>query len=401
MNKKLILGIIACVAVVIIAFLGCPPPPPENTLSAIFPNEKEKASTSIPKMEIYFDASKSMKAYFTSDNDGKMSGQLSQLHQYADSINLFFLRKGQVPSPYSGRIADLVNNTNEFNGADTQFEILLPMLCNKARTGKVCVLVTDGIVYINKNTSRGLVEYENLLSKAIKDAGGDKFAYALLKYSSNFNTKNGGDYYNMQDTPIKLTDANRPYYLIAVGTPSDIRFLKDKILKNENDKPELSLIYGIHDKETHIASSNVIPKVNPDTDIVLQASLPTCLNQWYEHYGKDYFKGENVKIDLITEAKKETKLQEGKDYTIELSKGEKVNMDIKLLNNIGREAGKIKITIENNIPQQWLDISLDNDTVNDAILGKTFGLKYLVNGVRMATGEDVNPLAILNFEYTY
>lgn len=398
-NKLMILIVILVVVMAIIAWPS-PPSPPLGTLNAGFPSMEENESTDIPSADIYFDTSGSMKAYFVSD-DGSFAGQISNLYDCTKDRNIFFLGQKGNTMPYNGTIADIVDQLSKFNGDDTQLQKLLPMLAKKSSKGKVCFLVTDGIVYINKNTSRALVEFQSILADFLRKCGGSNKGYAIFKYSAKFVGKDarpgGVCYFDMNNTPTELSCNDRPYYIIAIGEKDDIRKLKSDAAKKM--KPEMALFFGIHDLEAHAKGhqrEDLAQSVVADDPLTLTITLPPCLTDLYD-VSPEYFKHINTQIKVGAKILKDTV-----DYNIITSKvGDLVNLTVNLSANPGRGDGKLTVTTQNVIPDEWINLSLDDDTKIKNNKKKTFGLKYLLNGMMKAVGDDSKPLIEIEYGYKF
>ena len=97
-------------------------------------------------------------------------------------------------------------------------------------------------------------------------------------------------------------------------------------------------------------------------------------------------------------------LKEEKDYKVEYSNGNSgLNVNITLINpsKTGVGIGNITYTLDNNIPASWLSLSVDNDSNSNTMLykDKTFGLKYLLQGIKDAVvGNRPIVKAIINIQ---
>lgn len=402
MTKTKLLALMAISVIVIAIFYsGGSSEKITDTLNAGFPSMDETESTELSSANIYFDASGSMKAYFVSD-DGGFAGQVSKLYECANNRNIFLLGPKGNAIPYNGRIADIVDNLCNFNGGDTPFHNLLPMLSKKVSKGKVCFLVTDGIVYLNKNTSRALVEFQSILADSLKKSGGSNKGYAIFKFSAKFDgqdAKSGGIcYYDMNNTPTALLCNDRPYYIIAVGEKEDIRKLKKEATKKL--KPEMALYFGLHNWVNHTKGKQIEDSTHQcvisDEPLKLTVTLPSCLTDLYD-VSPEYFKHANTQIKIGNKILRDTV-----DYNITTTRsGGLVNMTINLHANPGRGDGKLFVTTHNVIPEEWTALSLDDDTKIKNNMKKTFGLKYLLNGIMKAVGDDTKPLMQIEYEYNF
>lgn len=398
MNKKVLIGALVVILVVLGCIIGCPPPPTSNTLDAHFGNLPQP-SRDIQTVDIYFDASTSMKGYFTS-GDGQVSNVVSRFEKIGDNSKMFLIRKNESIYPYVGYTTDLQNNLGLFDGGSTRFEKLLPLMCDKSSKGKLAVLVTDGIVFINKSASTALEQFQNFLSKALKGKTEGK-AIAIFKYAAKFTStqvrKGGACYYDMFDTPKKLDSNKRPFYLIAVGIPEDILALQE----NADLRPELQLYYGFDKADIFQNgkqySPDIIADVDPARDIVLRMTLPKAVRYMYDA-DNDFFNHSAVKLTLNGKQLKDT--VQYITSSVKTENGINVTITIKSPASTGIGVGKLTYSVENVIPYSWLALSIDNDSSPNVQLyrDKTFGLEYLLKGLKDAFNGN-KPLIKTIFEY--
>lgn len=397
MNKKVLVIAVAFILIVL-GFVGCPNHVTSNTLDASFENFPS-SSKSINVVNVYFDASTSMKGYFAS-GDGQVANVVSRFEKIGNNSKMFLIGKNDCEKPYVGYSTDLQNNLNLFDGGSTHFEKLIPMMCDKSGEGKLAVLVTDGIVFINKNASTALEQFQNILSKSLKGKTSNK-AIAIFKYSAKFIStqvgKGGVCYYDMFDTPKKLDSNKRPFYVIAVGMPNDILALQE----NADLKPELQLYYGI-DKNSILQkgkqnSPDSIVEVDPSKDIVLRMTLPQAIGYMYDS-DKDFFNHSTAKLMLGGKQLKDT--LEYTTNSVKTENGINVTITIKSPASTGIGVGVLTYTIENDIPSSWKTLSTNDDSSTNVLLyrDKTFGLEYLLKGIRDAFDNN-NPLVKVKFEY--
>ena len=110
MNKKVLIGTCVIILTIIAIVNGCPGPTTANTLDARFGNFPQP-SKAISSVEIYFDASTSMKGYFAS-GDGQISNIVSRFEKIGNNSKIFLVRKNDNVDTYSGYSTDLQNNLN-------------------------------------------------------------------------------------------------------------------------------------------------------------------------------------------------------------------------------------------------------------------------------------------------
>ncbi|GEM_PF-3504103 len=399
MNKKVLIGAFVIVLAIITIVEGCPGSLTTNTLDAQF-ERMPQPSSSIKSVNIYFDASASMRGYFAS-GDGKISNVVSRFEKIGDNSKIFLIRRNDSVNPYSGYSTDLQKNLNLFDGGSTHFEKLIPMMCDKSSEGKLAVLVTDGIVYINRSASTALEQFQNLLARALRDKTADK-AIAILKYSAKFTSRRVGNvearYYDMYDTPKNLNTDNRPFYIIVVGAVEDILALQ----ANTDLKPELQLYYGFdNDKGILQKGNQYSPKKGTEADlakdIVLRMTLPKTVSYMFDA-DHDFFSHSAAKLTIG-----EKQLKDTIQYTtnsIKTERGINLTITVKSPASTGIGIGTLTYSVGNFIPSSWLTISVNDDSNPNVLMyrDKTFGLEYLLKGIRDAFDGN-KPLVKTTFEY--
>lgn len=383
MNRK-VLAICLGVGVLLIAvFLLDDESVTTNDLYAEFSAFHEEPSDSISEMDIYIDASGSMKGYLKGDTDGRFSGAVSKFYACSPNRHLFLLSAVNNIVPYQGMMANLRNRMGAFSGGVTEFDKLLPWLVERSGQGKICLFVTDGILYFNQNTSRGLQEFEQILRSRLNQYQ-DK-GYAIYQYESRFDApgKGGISYYTMYNTPVPLVEDNRPFYIICVGDKKDIRLLR----KNEAGLEAMQAVYmGIHDDEGHRSGRQTKPDaaalIDVNQKLRLYATLPSCLTRFHEQYPT--YLQHHLKVLGLRSNGSTAELEPG-TYKVSFSKGQNINMNLSIDANTLFGYHDLCVEIENELPDEWTELSVDDDTMIDSCQTKTFGLKYLLEGIRKAT----------------
>lgn len=179
---------------------------------------------------------------------------------------------------------------------------------------------------------------------------------------------------------------------------------KIKTLEGELLNPEKALYFGVHDFNNHTKGKQFKPDtspvlVNPNSPLTLSTTLPQCMSFLYDNY-KSYFSVNNIKVYLTPIGGAEKKLSEN-EYTINVTKGTAVNLDIILAANPGRGQGQVKVVVENTIPYEWKDLSIENDSSIELHKDRTFGLENLINGIKLAADGSNTSLVNIYFDYRF
>lgn len=402
MNKKLLIIIIAGAIFIIAIIFGCPGPNTNNTLSAEM-GQLNSVSTKLDKVDIYYDASVSMRGYFAGVN-GQLANIVSRFDRIAEKTTRYTIGKNGIPVEYQYATTDLQDHLALFNGGDTRFDIILPQLAKKSSKGKMCLFVTDGIVFVNKNASNALEEFQNNLAKALKNTMDSK-SIAIFKYSAPFHSpqvkKGGICYFDMNDTPKKIESDNRPFYVIAIGNPEDILFLQTKI---DALRPELQLYFGIDPdgilQKGQQRDSDIT--VNSAEPLKLQMTLPTALEYEYNQ-DKDYFLHKNTHVRLEYKGNSPKELKDTTDYHISMVGNHPASIVVEIAKPDMAGDGILTFETKNSIPTVWDSLSINDDSNPNVNLyrNKTFGLLYLIRGIMDATGDSDKPLIKYTFKYNF
>lgn len=383
MKKTLICGI--AILIIGVSVYSCGGAAPVSTLNGkIDVNEKENKITST---EIYFDASESMKGYILGDG-GAFCGKIAKLFDFARNHQFYTIGASSRPLLYNDKVFNLNYHLMLFNGGDTRFEKFLPEICRKSGNGKVGFLVTDGIVYINHNTSIALEAFASELKDSLSHVAKGK-AIAIYKFSSMFN----GKYFDMNNDTARL-HTQRPYYIIAIGDKADIKALQTKATKTL--EPEQEIYFGLHDMEAHLAGKQIEYAgitVDPNKELELTLTIPECLSYIYKA-SQNYY-SENLSLYQEGQSNSLGKA----DYTVTATENAgAVNLNIKVKNIATKGSGKHELRIANVLPEGWESISIDDDTNIRNTPQKTFGLKYLLNGMKGAVEKEENIIKV-TFDY--
>lgn len=336
----------------------------------------------IDSADIFFDASGSMKGYLVGSCKPFVDN-VAKLLDVSKNTNYYLL--GNTIIKYNGKIADLKNNLSLFNGGDTKYETLIPNLCKRVNKGKIVFLVTDGIVYLNKNTSDGLSQFKyDLKNNLSKICNGKEIAFAVLQYHANFSspqvTKGGICYYNMNNVPVKLECSNkeRPFYVIALGMKEDISYLQFKNLEAGKE-----LYLGIHDKNYLVGKMNLEDKkenVNNNLPVILHVTLPDILNS-IDKTDNNYLISN---LHIYGDGNQKNNLK----YEVEkLAPKGNILINVTIQPKEYNRFDSLDFVIDNKIPQKWYEDSEEDDTkfINPK---RTFGLKYLLEGLKGIEGNE-------------
>lgn len=365
MIKKLIIALIAIIAGILLVKV-CSGTKTDcwlnNKIMASYPKGAINEPEAEPDIaEIYIDASASMKPYFTT-SDSRMVYTVSEINNLKKNTQIYFIGK---PKPYTGLIADIIGDVrNQPSEATSTFDKFFGEMANRIDTvNTVVYLLTDGIMSIGKNTSKSLVELRGGIENSLK--GHNDLAAAIFRYIGDFN----GIYYDYTDNKVPFK-GERPYFVIALGKKSAIRWLSHRPSTMLNN-PEASLYLGTHDFDGHCnkakltSGDNILPLENKGQDITLVLDLPNCLT------------GLDTSSVKLSNNKKQIPVP------VENEGGKKLQVQIPREVALSPEGDCYRITmsVANEIPSEWLTTWSCNKDSENPHNPTTFGLSTLIDGM--------------------
>lgn len=348
-----------------------------------------------PTVNVYIENSGSMDGYVkgTSEFEQAVYNFLTdiKISQFSDSLNLFYINSDIIPhgSDISDFIEKLEPTTFKNRGGNrviTDISNLLKSVLNELDSNKISILVTDGIfspgkgkdaeqylinqqIGIKSNMAEYLQTYPNS-------------AVIIYQLSSQFN----GLYYNHEDSKININE-QRPYYIWIIGSTPHLNNLINKIpeskFKGSGIKNTFSITGGPKQVEYAIkmGSGNFkLDKNNPKNTInnlkiesrrgnkTARFSVNANLSGFLlsENYLKDI---SNYEIN-------------NKDYTLSISNSTSNNFGYThqlIFESESVHKGEISVKLKAQIPH-WVEEI--NDTLgNEPIVGKTYGIKFQINGI--------------------
>ncbi|MCD8290993.1 MAG: hypothetical protein LUC91_05775 [Prevotella sp.] len=389
MRKKVIVVIVAIV-VICVAVKLCnrhdDTPVWENneviaTFNGISVDEKgEKPMTS----KLVIDASGSMKPYFYTD-DKRLINTLSEIKNLnAIDKEIYFLGN---PKPYTGLIKNILGDVRKQpNLTETSFHEFFKTAANEIDTvSTIIYFVTDGIMSLGNNgdTEKALVEFRGRIESSLK--GHADLAGAILRYEGGFK----GDYWDKQNRKHTLkNEIQRPYYIIALGKRNAIRWLAEQNNKSLNS-PENKLFFNIHDYKSHMSARMngnkgdfaKLEDIGKNVKLILN-DLPSCLqNINTDHASLRYSDGELLKGDTI--------IIENNSITSLINSA--ITSDV--------DTVKIRLSVPNELPQDWLTTWNCDDDSQGPDEVSTFSLGTLVQGMFNALEQEHEELLGIDFTF--
>ena len=381
MNKKLLVVIAA--AAVLVWFLWPRDSSGEvwvnNKLSASYPLGVIDETVSEPTRQlVYLDVTGSMTPYYVKDKRtsvvNAMSAMLTMVPR--DSVRVRFLGGSEV---YLGFANDILQEA--FCVKDIKDEILRRRLLSvtsfdkmfrmavdsvKNMPGTIVYLLTDGIQSLNKK-DYSMAVYLNELRGSIKSSlsQSEGVACVIYRYSGDFN----GTFINCREEKVDNQHLQRPFYIIAFGNKSQIRWLAEQ-RDEELGNPKGKLYIGIHDfighKRAVLSRPDSTHLEMTGEDVTLVLNLPPCMENEIDPNLCEITGVANPSVV------RKGKTVEGLEIFIPAACG--IHSDHSGFVNIG-------VSMPNKIQGEWFSTwSTDDDTLGpDSV--STFGLSSLVRGI--------------------
>lgn len=211
------------------------PDPHDKTVipvSVVQPKAAEAAT-------IYIDNSASMKGYSHGD---EYIGALSDLASLYPNTSVQFTSGGQTLNSGSELVNKLTNGTLDYSGQsllNKDLEGIVNFLKTKGNENKIAFFVTDGIMCgpdsaVAKARKAGHhwnLEHRQELMNQITDVyNGKGIAASVSQLVSSFN----GEYFDM-DNNHSVINAQRSFYIIAMGNAAAVQEYKEKVAKKQGD----------------------------------------------------------------------------------------------------------------------------------------------------------------------
>lgn len=380
------------------------------------------------KFKLFLEASGSMYPY-TEGNTGFKDAIYELLTNIPKSGKpdnaLYYI--GSVIFPIEKTVQEFIGETNPYtiakknktkiNTSATDINKIIKLIFDNASNDEINILVSDCIYSIKGDAKSSLSKLQYATKDVIKNQS--NFSTLVLQLNSQYN----GTYYNYKNGKTDYNDI-RPYYMLIFGNSSAMdRLMYDK------DYRDIQNFKGLKGFENLHYFSNNTNKEEPHFSILSSTNKAGSFRRNKDKADRTAIKG----IMRVKEGKKggEEKLQFsvavdmgdtyiGNDFKtnpanfdvkaeddFKIESIEKVS-DVKVEDSDKKYLGSATHIMTLSIPKlsakkqditiglkeklsTWInDASTDDDTDINANKGKTFGFKYLMNGINEAynsTGE--------------
>ena len=349
-------------------------------------------------VKLYIENSGSMDGYVNGSADFK-----NALHSYINDIQLRGIAQNISLNFINSRIINKGNDIKKFftglnsstafiqSGGDrksTDIAQVVESVINDCGQDDVAIIVSDFIFSPGKgkNPERYLEEQQILLNTTFTkylqqcpDAG-----VMFLQLTSNFS----GTYYNRDNAKTKLTNVERPFYMLVIGSKNAVKSIRKNvpetkikgatvrnffIVENNFSTPEYSVIHGTGNfQRSKTNTKHAIADAAKDRNgnLTFNVNVNFSKSLLDENYllNTDNYLVSNKMFALNAE-------KQGTNLVLKLSS-----------QNVVKETLSIKL--RKKIPQWISDFNDDTGLDINAATEKTYGLKTIVGGIAEAFNVD-------------
>jgi len=321
-----------------------------------------------------------------------------KISDFTDSLNLFYINSKVIPqgSDIEDFIQKLEPSTFEAKGGNrgsSDISNVLKSILSKTKKNEVAILVTDGIFSPGKgkDASQYLVNQEigikNTMATYLKLY--PNTAVKMYQLSSQFD----GYYYNREDSKTYIK-SQRPFFIWVIGPVEQL----DKLSRDVPDsKFKGGGIQNVFSITTGNKKVNYAIKIGSGKfDLDKQSPKTTVNNLEKDSKGKQNTARFSVNANLSGFLLDDNYLQNisnyeisNKDYNLLVSKAATNKFGYTHTLNLSSEKvhkGIVSIKLKTKIPQ-WVEYVNDDDGIKQ-ITGKTYGIKYQIQGVYEAFSHN-------------
>lgn len=390
-KKKIILISVAVFLIVIIIFTNIGGH--KVTLRWEPVEGKSKTFDSV-ELNVYIENSGSMDGYMCAGSNLKdaVFDYVSDLEKESKKTSLFYINSQVIPC--SGTLENYIQNLNPASfattggdRANTDLRHIFEMMLQRHKAKSITIFVSDCILDVQQNASAFFgncqVSIKNSFTRALKQ--NPDLGVQIIKLQSKFN----GYWYCGVNKEL-LTNVKRPYYIWVIGD----KYLLAQINKNI---PYNEIIGGVSDYCAYSSSEGKIPfaidkdkyvvnshtnKISVEIAADMSKSLQSNVVLTNLH---NYSAKEPAQVSVVSSQRiMATNSKYSHLITVEIEKPQSLN----------------SASISFNYPElpSWvIDTNEDTGKHIKQNLGKTTGLRYLVQGVAEAYKSSA-PYGEISFE---
>ena len=389
---------------------GCKPCSGIGVTVADTAGEKPKTPVVKPEYSVFIENSYSMDGYVKGNSEFKntvydfLSDVLMKTNEITDKMSLNYINSKVIP--FEDQLVDFIQkldpNTFEKRGGQrgtTDLSVVMKRSIDSISGQRVVIFISDCVFSPGKN--KVALDYLASQKTGFKRVFSDliyaqpDLATIVIKLKSTFD----GSYFDYNDKPIPLKKAQRPYYIWIVGESSHIDNLLTKV-KIANMEGGIEDFYALYPQtaqtqfKNQIVKNEAIGRFDIDRD-----NLSTIINAETTDRGGNMAFRFAVAIDLKQTGMSESYLTDVNNYKLSTDKYalevKPITDDEKIKNKALEKYShklmlstkdlkpmSIDIELKRTVPKWIYDTNSQDDRVQTGEeLNKTFGFKYMVEGV--------------------
>lgn len=370
-------------------------------------------------VNVYLENSGSMFGYINGNTEFKTDVRelltLLKYHYGDNKVNLSFINSNIYPIKTDNKM-DYITHLNPSifkigNTFSSEMNNVFKQVLNKTSKNTISILVSDCIYSVN-----GKADDLSLQKTGTKDAfltkskGGFNISTAIVKLNSKFN----GIYYDMNNGKHNLNNEMRPYYLVLMGSDLALNDISSKVdfpkTEMQGYKNKLVLTSNNYSNKTYYTLVNALSdngRYKTLRDASTKESIKGMKDIQLNNSGNSNFIF-SVAIDLSNIPVENTYAKTIDNYKIignnyEITSIKEFNSNLlkpnalPILQNNKKSPTHIitfkartknytdlKCLLENKIPD-WVKLTTTvDDTKINSNKNKTFGFKYLIEGISEA-----------------
>ena len=410
LGTKILLKVTLLIIFLLIVFSSCSGGRKDRNMDVLSTKANEEQIPAVdrkkPDINVYIENSGSMDGYVTgvTDFEAAIYNYLSDIKiaGIGNSLNLNYINSKVIPQGNAMEnnlvlqdfISKLEPTTFRQKGGNRSVSDLSEVLRNileNTDSDNVSVFISDCIFSPGKNVNAdNYLQNQQIgikVNMAEKIAGED-IGIVIYQMESVFD----GKYFNKSDRPVKIKE-KRPYYIWLIGNRSDINVLLEspgeKSFDNRGLKNKLVMLNGSSVPEYAVSPSGSTykkDKKNPKTSIygITKQNKGPYAGRFMCRVGidlKDFPLDESYLLNAGNYELNDP------DYKIEVTKSSdgRYTHTLILSSDIIKPT-ELSIRLKRNIPQWIYDTNDDigEDLVADNAMDKTYGFKYLIQGIEDA-----------------
>lgn len=371
--------------------------------------QQAKATAEAPPQKynysIYLENSGSLNGYLNVSGDSNFKDNVYSLiteisgFNEKQSLNLYDVNTKVIPVALDANATQISNYIDHLNektfkersrvngGNQTRSDLsnIISNIIDSTRENEVSILISDCIFSPGKkqNALNFLASQRSNIQSYVSERLRKKpLSTLVLQFTSDFN----GTYFDENDARKKGLFKQRPYYVVCFGKEEALRRLLDYV----QDRNKFA---GFHNFLflTNTKSYNVLPRIRSSTQYYDYDLDKPLIIYGIRKGGRDNKFRVTFEADFSKLPVSETYIKDrnnyilSKDYTIDsIAHSDKSGFTHQVILIADKpQSGKLQISLKKQLPE-WVSTSnLDSDSglSADSLAGKTFGIRYLIEGM--------------------